>query len=225
MRVLLSIMLASFMLFSVACGTSTQTSPELIGPQGSGDEVENQILPPDVAALENIHKDRVAAVIEAIGPFDIYDRDAYPTMEEIGVAVSKVMDLPERRFIQVNDPNCNPELKAPFPIFIRGTYMSVVQQYQYFAGHITLAMCGTFEGIGSSGHTGAEVYWVFYDVFEIYNEMIPGDGWVGYMTDVQETNRFGTYCLHTPNCAGQCGYNVPEFWEYDECPLEVPTER
>jgi len=165
----------------------------------------------------------VDRVLRMVGPFDINDIDSYPEIEAVVMAIQMELDVGPFRFAMVNDPNCNlPELK-PFPVFLRGTFMTLDEQNMYFSGHIVLATFGTFDPFWPGGPSGCDIYWLLYDILAAMDQ---GTGYFfQYMVDVQETNRFGMFCTHTPNCLGQCGYDVPVVWDADPCPLDIPCTR
>jgi len=97
----------------------------------------------------------------------------------------------------------------PFPVVLRGTSMSRADQLEYFSGHMVLDNFGTFGGI-ASGVTGCDVYEIIYEVIDYWDTaMAPIGGYLPYMVDVQETNRFSMF--------GPGGYDVP-----DVIDIEVP---
>jgi hypothetical protein len=158
----------------------------------------------------------VDRVLEEVGPFDLDNVDTYPEVETVLIAVEKVLELEYIRWLDaVNDPDCSPPLQVPFPVSDRGTSMTLDEQNMYFSGHITLSTFRSFGQISSNGVTGCDIYWILYDTFAALDN---GTGfWFQYLVDVQETNRFGMF--------GPGGYDVPDEWDEDPCPLEIPCTR
>lgn len=122
----------------------------------------------------------------------------YPTKAEVIAEACEIagIEVPVMREAQMG------EFHDPFPVELRGTQMGREDQIEYFSGHIVLDSFGTFGEIGP-GVTGCDMYWIIYDVIDYWDiAMEPVGGYLPYMVDVQETNRFSMY--------GPGGYDVPD---------------
>ena len=181
---------------------------------GCGPVAENPVV--SESDTPDTHQADMQATIDLLN-IDTDNLEVADYTQAIIDAVTEANGLPMRT-LQVNDKYCEDTFYDPFPMELRGTSMTLDEQNQYISGHIVIGIFGTFGEISSNGYTGCDFYLSIYDWFDdlnvIYANFPPFYGYTPMLVDIQETNRWGMY--------GTGGFDCPETWAEDPCPLDIP---